>query len=154
MKSNNGLVYLAGPITGLSYGESVDWRDEAMGLLRHGPRPLRGLSPMRAKSYLAGERRITGSYEDTALSSKKGITARDRWDVERCDVVLMNLLGAESVSIGTMIEAGWADSYRKPVVLVIEENGNVNDHPILREIGGFHVGTLEAGVNIVRALLL
>jgi len=58
------------------------------------------------------------------------------------------------VSIGTMIEAGWADSYRKPIVLVMEEEGNVHDHAILNEAVGFRVGSLEAGVNIVRALLL
>ena len=150
MSNNIPLVYLAGGITGLTYGASTNWREEAIRLLS----PLRGLSPMRAKHHLAGEKRIKGSYEDTALSSKKGITTRDRWDVSRCDVVLMYLLGLEEVSKGTMIEAGWADSYRKPVVLVIEEEGNVNDHPMIREIAGFHVDTLEAGVNLVRALLL
>ena len=41
--------------------------------------------------------------------------------MQRCDVVLMYLIGAKKVSIGTMIEAGWADAYRKPVVLVLED---------------------------------
>jgi hypothetical protein len=34
---------------------------------------------------------------------------RDRFDATRCDVLLVNLLGAERVSIGTMMEVAWAD---------------------------------------------
>ena len=39
----------------------------------------------------------------------KGIVTRDRWDVAKADVVLMNLVGATQVSIGTMVELGWAE---------------------------------------------
>ena len=110
------LVYLAGPISGTSYGESTDWRESIAEKIY----PHTALSPMRGKSYLSSEAAIADSY-DTPLSCAKGIITRDRWDVERCDIVLVNLLGASRVSIGTMMEIAWADAYRKPVVLVMEE---------------------------------
>ena len=70
----------------------------------------------------------------------------------RCDMVLMNLLGATKVSIGSMIELGWADAFRKPVVLVIEE-GNCHMHAIVQEIAGFIVPTLDQGIEVVKSIL-
>lgn len=145
-------VYLAGPIKGLSYDGATTWREDAqIALAAVG---IVALSPMRFKRYLAGELTIGDSYADFTLSTEQGITTRDRFDVQRCDVVLMNLLGAEKVSIGTMIEAGWADAYRKPVVLVVEDSGNAHDHCMLRTIAGFRVPTLAAGLDTVAALLI
>ncbi len=91
--SPNGMVYLAGPITGLTYDTATDWREMARGFLE--TYNITGISPMRAKEYLGAEKRIEGSYEDTALSSAKGITTRDRWDVSRSDVMLVNLLDTD-----------------------------------------------------------
>lgn len=143
------LVYTAGPITGLNYAGATDWRKEVEDALF----PLQTLSPMRAKEHLAGVERITGSYEDMSLASSRGIITRDRFDVMRCDLVFMNLLGAKMVSIGTMIEAGWADASRTPVVVVMED-GNIHSHTMLMEIAGFVVPDLEAAINITRGILL
>lgn len=143
-------VYLAGPITGLSYRKTLHWRDYAQKVLS--PKIV-VFSPMRAKEYLAGVECIEGSYEDIALSSARGIVARDRFDIQRCDVVLMNVLGAKIVSIGTVIEMGWADICRKPVILCIEEKGNLHDHPMFRELASYRVAELEAGIQLAKALL-
>jgi hypothetical protein len=82
----------------------------------------------------------------------------------RADVLLVNLLGAERVSIGTVMEIAWADAVRVPVVLVMEpsaeENtglvpskGNVHEHAMIRECVGFRVQTLDEGLNVVKAIL-
>ncbi len=154
-------VYLAGPITGLSYGETVDWREHAkLELEKYG---IDGFSPMRAKAFLAGEKSVQDSYEQSkiavtteqkALSTDLGITTRDRMDVMVSDLVLVNLLGAKTVSIGTMIELGWADMSRTTVVLVMEDSGNIHEHGILRAVSGLRVNTLEAGLNMVKVTLL
>jgi nucleoside 2-deoxyribosyltransferase len=142
-------VYLAGPISGLTYGESTDWRESIQNkLAAYG---ISGVSPMRGKWYLEQEKVIKGSYEDHALSSKRGITTRDRWDCQRCDAILVNLLGAKKVSIGTMIELGWADSARKPIVLVMEPD-NIHAHPIVNEVAGFTCTTLDEAVDVLIAL--
>lgn len=141
-------VYLAGPITGLSYDGATDWREE----VRVGLAPdIQAISPMRGKDYLAGEDTIADHYE-TVLSCPKGITTRDRFDVSRVDAVLVNLLGAERVSIGTVMEIAWADAMRIPVILVIEQ-GNPHQHSMLIECSGFVVGDLEEGIEVVNALL-
>ena len=144
-------VYLAGPITGLTFGGCTDWREYAQKDLATAG--ISGISPMRAKDYLRSESIVGDSYENTVLSCGKGITTRDRWDTMNADLVLVNLLGAERVSIGTMIEFGWADAARNPVITVMEKEGNVHDHSMQREITGFRVETLEEGLNVAKAIL-
>lgn len=146
-------VYLAGPITGLSYGGATDWRESVSKELW--PEVV-GVSPMRGKDYLKMIPTIGGTSSEaytrmSVISHPKGVITRDRWDVATCDAVLMNLLGAERVSIGTMIEAGWADAHRKPVIVVREEK-NIHSHMMLDEIAGYTVDNLEEAVHIVKLL--
>ena len=153
-------IYLAGPITGLSWGECTDWRTEFQKRMVGARETIKVLSPLRAKDYLSAEKIIGDSYEQTkiehplvsVLSSQKGITTRDRYDVMTCDVIVANLLGAERVSIGTVMEIAWADMLRKPIVLVMEKTGNLHDHAMVRESSGFRVETLDQAADIVRAI--
>jgi nucleoside 2-deoxyribosyltransferase len=144
------LVYLAGSIKGLTYGDCTSWREYAIEELRkYG---IRGLSPMRAKKHLDNGK-ILMFPDNRALSCSRGIITRDRWDVTRCDIMLANLLNAQNVSIGTIFEYAWADAFRKPIISVIEKEGNVHDHPMIQEATGFRVETLEEGIHVARALL-
>jgi hypothetical protein len=143
------LLYCAGPITGISYGESVDWREYVSKKL---PKYIKAISPMRGKKYLAGEKKVKDSYEEHPLSSQKGITCRDRMDVMRCDMILVNFLGANKVSIGSVMEITWADAYRKPIVIVMEKD-NIHSHAMIREVSGFIVSTLDEAIKIVIAVL-
>lgn len=147
-------VYLAGPITSLTFGEAQNWRDYAIEKLQaHG---IKGISPLRGQQHLVryGELSATGdgTYAEHALTTAKAITTRDRYDCQRADVVLMNLLGATRVSIGTMIEAGWADSVRVPLIVVIEDD-NVHQHALLREIAGYVVNDLDAAIGVAISIL-
>jgi nucleoside 2-deoxyribosyltransferase len=143
-------VYLAGPITGASYGDSTDWREHARAQLAQSG--IVGVSPMRGKDYLRGEGAVKDAYAEHPLSAAPGITARDRFDVRRCDLVLLNVLGAERVSIGSCIEVGWADAYRKPLILVCEPY-NPHWHAMVRQIAGFVVDTLDDALGICKAVL-
>ncbi len=110
-------VYLAGPISGLSYEGATDWRDEARAALL-----LSGIdcfSPMRHKKSLAGERAIMHDYPQHVLSNQRAIMTRDRHDTFSADCVLMNLTGVPDVTVGTMMELAWADARRTPVVCVL-----------------------------------
>jgi nucleoside 2-deoxyribosyltransferase len=144
------IVYLAGPITGLNYGGATDWREAARVKLHD--HNISGVSPMRAKDYLLQETTIGDSYEAKVLSSQKGITTRDRFDVQRADIVFMNLLGAERVSIGSIIEMGWADAFRVPIVAAMDE-GNLHDHAMVRELAGFIVPSIDEALNVIVAIL-
>lgn len=149
-------VYLAGPITGLSYGEATDWRQHAKAkLAQHG---IRGLDPMRCKSYLKHVAEFTADgdkYKDLgAFSSNRGIMTRDRFDATRCALLLVNFLGAERVSIGTCMEIAWADAHRIPIICAIEAEGNPHDHGMISEAIGFRVDNLDLAIEIAVGILL
>jgi nucleoside 2-deoxyribosyltransferase len=153
-------VYLAGPITGLTFEGCTDWRDYAIASLADNA--IKGLSPMRAKEFLkhlGPLPALKNSKEDYeyaqygCLASSRGIMTRDRFDATRCDVLLVNLLGAERVSIGTVMEIAWADLRRTPIVAVMEE-GNVHEHGMINEAIGFRVTTLDEALNIIKSILI
>jgi len=146
-------IYLAGPITGLKYGECVSWREYVKEKLT--PKGIQCFSPMRGKDYLnLGEESIQAFYElaDQPLSLPRGITTRDRFDVMNCDAIIVNFLGADKVSIGTVMEIAWADMLRKPVVLVMEKN-NIHRHPMLQEAVGFVVEDLDSAIAMMEIIL-
>ena len=147
------LVYLAGPIDRCSYEECTEWRDYAKEQLdKEG---IMAISPMRAKEFLRQYEKIADRIHEHPLTSDSGITTRDMWDVMRCDAVLFNLLGAKKVSVGTMIEYGWASSCNqpiKPIVTVMEKQGNPHEHPMIRRLSAYRVETLESGLEIIKAL--
>src|SRR5271154_4659941 len=108
-------VYLAGPISGQSFAAAADWRKYAkQELFWASEGRIEGISPLRYKEYLRDEKHIAESYEHITLSSAKLITCRDRMDCKRSDAVLINVLDAKTVSIGTMIELGCAEELGKP----------------------------------------
>lgn len=149
---NQKRVYLSGPIMGLTYRGCNSWREYAIKELDK--LGIVGVSPLRCKMYLDNGG-ILGDSDQLPLTCDRGIVTRDRWDVtQNCEVMLTNLLGAERVSIGTMFEYAWADMAKKPIVTIMEKQGNVHDHIMVRETTGFRVETLEEGLEIVRAILL
>jgi len=151
MHQTHTSVYLSGPITGESYDDVTDWREETAAVLAS--YEITALSPLRHKGYLAGETYIAPSYDEHTMSKQKAITIRDRWDVMRSDIVLVNLLDTNRISIGTVMELAWADAFRKPIVLVME-NGGMHSHPLLEEVCAFHVETLEEGIEVLKGLLV
>jgi len=144
-------VYLAGPITGQTYGGSTGWRDEVKTILEN--RGIRAYSPMRGKAYLSAEEKMADTYTDKTMSSINGINVRDYNDVKTSDAVLVNLLpSGNRVSIGTVMEIAWARMAQIPVVIVMNED-NVHNHGMLI-YGNIVVPTIEQGVEAVSQILL
>lgn len=147
-------VYLAGPITGLTFGDAQDWRSYAKTRLAESG--IDGYSPLRAKDYLLERGVLSGhpdAYTDQVLSSAKGILNRDRWDVMTCDIMFVNLLGSTATSIGTVMEIAYADAFRKPAVVVMEED-NAHHHAMLDSAVGWITTDLDFGLDLVKAILL
>lgn len=148
-------VYLAGPITGLSFRGCTDWRNEAIKDLSAAG--IKGLSPMRGKDYLAHLEKISGTGEEYkhlgVLATPRAVMTRDRFDATRCDVLLVNLIGAKQVSIGTVMEIAMADIKRTPIVCAIEPENNPHEHMMIAEAIGFRVESLEAALHTVKAIL-
>lgn len=148
---NKFLVYLSGPIAGLTYGESTDWREF---VTQSFPSHIQGVSPMRAKKYLdIPGKAVENLPLEFPLSTDRAINTRDRFDTLRAHAVLVNLLGASKVSIGTMMEIAWAYDHKIPVIVAMEPEGNVHDHPMLRDCISVRVASLEEAIEAVTAFV-
>lgn len=150
------LVYLAGGIAGLIGADAVDWRHTAA--RRLGDFGIEALNPMRAKQRLGGEERISTNFhtyqEYGPFFTSRGIMTRDFNDVQRCDVLLVNLLGLTKPSLGTVMELGWAFALQKPAVVAIEAKGNPHDnHPMIHEAISFRVTTLDEAITSCAIIL-
>lgn len=152
MSQIKGTVYLGGPITGKTFDDANRWRRlAAEELCKYG---IRCLSPLRGKDALKSKGVLHGtSYEGSPLTLSKGFVARDRFDVSRSDVVLLNFSDATSVSIGTMVEVGWADAARRPIVMIPDQHG-LYKHGFLDELCQYIVPDLHSALSIVRTLIL
>jgi nucleoside 2-deoxyribosyltransferase len=155
---NRPLVYLAGAIAGKDFDEASDWRIHAQIAL--GDRNIETLNPLRAKERLADQNggRISTDFRDYAHNgaffTSRGIMTRDCNDVRRADALLVNLLGLEERSAGTIMELGWAYLLGKPCIVAIEESGNPHlTHPMLVEAMPFRVTTLDEAIDSVAVLL-
>ncbi|TFG98547.1 hypothetical protein E4H12_05770 [Candidatus Thorarchaeota archaeon] len=144
-------VYLAGPITGTSYDECADWRDQVKMWLAPS---IVAYSPLRSKQYLRNETNVKDAYDEFVLSTQRGIYTRDLYDCRTKDLIFVNFLGAQKVSIGTVMEIAWAAAFNKLIVLVMEKEGNIHEHSMLREACPLRAETLEDGLFITKALLL
>ncbi len=149
-------VYLAGPIASRDLEGATIWRAQAKNLLRNFG--IQGYSPLRGKEHLVPQTGPIGSNTDNyipnPLTSAKGITARDRYDVQSSNLMIANLLGMTDKPTGTAIEFGWADAFSVPVIMIIEASGSLAEHPMLVEIAGFRVESVEAACTLAAQILL
>lgn len=78
----------------------------------------------------------------------------DYLDMCRSAALLVNMLGAPELSAGTVMELAWGWHLRKPVVVIMEPDGNPHDlHPMLLEAYDYRVPTLDAGIDLTRILV-
>jgi nucleoside 2-deoxyribosyltransferase len=155
-------IYLAGPITGLSYAEARNgWRQDFADLLKEKAPHIECYSPMRAKQFLEDQKAISGdpeAYKMHPMAVARGIVTRDHNDVITCDAVVANLAGAKVASVGTVFEMAWCFAYRKPLIVIMgddERDIRVNPHwhPFPEQAAGYVVPTLLDAAHIVQHLL-
>jgi nucleoside 2-deoxyribosyltransferase len=147
---NTYTIYMAGPVKGLAYGPATDWRFWLADKLSD--YNVECLDPLRGKDELKYETSIDRIEYDTPMSCPKGIYVRDRFDALRCDLLLVNLLGAEKPSLGSVMEIAWADALHKPIILVMEP-GNIHEHAMILGACGFRAQCLEEAAAIAVAVL-
>ncbi len=141
-------VYAAGPITGNTFDEAVDWRARlATELWVRTARAWELLSPMRGKEAF----RMKGPLPSTFDESKPAVQ-RDLYDIRRSDAVLVNLVGADRVSVGTMCELGYAHAKDKFIVVARSHSDRIHDHVFVQELASQVVPTLADAINVLAAL--
>jgi hypothetical protein len=109
---------------------------------------------MRSKDKLMGMGTIEQSYEKFGcMYSDRGIISRDFHDCTTSDLVIFHLLGAEKISIGTIMELAWCYQKRIPTVVIMGLKWNIHDHPMVREAINFRVDSIEEAVEVAISVL-
>jgi nucleoside 2-deoxyribosyltransferase len=149
-------VYLAGPITGLTYDEAVGWRAQ----VRHefAQSGIECFSPLRGQRYLQTAGELSAHARDIAhldpMVEGSSIFYRDRADVENCDLIFINLIGAKQPAVGTAMEAAFANILRKRSLLIMERDGNPAEHVMLTAACMFRAYDLNTGMRMTKEILL
>lgn len=155
MGTTMSSVYLAGPITGLSYSDSVSWHHEAMAALKDVG--IQSFSPLRAKkAALPSLDYISDKFENSfdPLISASGIMGRDFFDVNRCDLIIANFLHAKRISIGTVMECAWAYQMHKIVIAIANPDDLHVTHAMMERAITYRVDNLDHALEIAKAVLL
>ncbi len=147
-------VYLAGPITGLTYEDArATWRHEIVGYFAPHILPY---SPMRVVSALQPEQGLSDRKDATGVKGmlvNRAILGRDETDLRNADAMVANFLEAQRPSLGTVAEMGMAHILRVPVILVMEKKGNIHEHPFVSSIAYERTDSLREAAEIVNHLL-
>jgi hypothetical protein len=124
---------------------------------------------MRGKAYLKDFTTLpaTGLEKQGILSSGKAILDRDHSDVKGSQLIVVNLLGAKTVSIGTVMEIAWAHTLQIPTVVIIEdpvieehvtdgkpltiEFVNPHEHSMLLASASYRVKSIEDALQVTLA---
>lgn len=141
-------AYLAGPITGCSFEECTDWRKKFAELCPS----VECFSPLRGEIKWEGERDSDPRADDDLLFHDSGIMTRDYFDCKRCDFIVLNLLEAKRATIGSCMELAWGYEWQKPVITIMEPEGNIHDHPMVRAAISYRVETIEQAAYVARNL--
>ena len=141
-------VYLAGPVSGLSYKEATEWRKTWSEELE--PIGINCLDPMAGISEEDFK-----AYEDDCyrggLLSEEAVTARDYLYLSRSRLIVMNTLQTPTISVGCAIETGWARALDIPMLWLERDPW---DHAMLNVQKDFIATSHDYGINMVIDILL
>jgi nucleoside 2-deoxyribosyltransferase len=148
-------IYLSGPIAGNTYKEVTGWRQRLTDEFEDNY-DVEVLDPMRDKfseaNTIINVTPASINAEDETLLSDRGIVVRDHNDTINADILIVNLLGSQDKSIGTVAEMAWAWDRQIPIVTIME-SGNIHDHPFIRTMTSYRVDSIERALVVVKSVL-
>lgn len=142
-------LYLAGPITGISYKEVMEKRNN----LKKDLEPeYFVVDPMRGKESLAEDLSLSSNYSGLHMDPLLGghsIFRRDYTDLLSCDVVLGDFRGSKKISIGSVMELAWA--YQKGIyVITVMEPGNMHEYAFMDEVAGVSYFFMQEALHYLK----
>ena len=150
-------AYLAGPIGGLTYDDAQAWRTKISKLLdEKSDGRIKGYSPLRGKGALREQGVLgTGAYSAyCGLATHQAIMARDYNDCRTADLIIADLIG-EDISIGTVMEIGFAYAHRVPVIGIFDPRGNKTcNHVMIQAAVPFVSYSLNEAADMACSILL
>lgn len=135
------IAYLAGFMSAENW--TREWRLEAARKLN--AQGVQTLDPFRGKQELSSTG-LTCSHPTSLL------TARDKMDIKRSDVMILNALRIETLprqSIGTWSEYGFAAMALDKPIIIVGDNENLKGHPFIQKWAALIVPTLDEAIAAV-----
>lgn len=124
-------IYLAHPISGRSFNDIMHYY--AIHLKELKKVGFNVIYPFIGEGFMRNETRIKPhGYDTHPIITNHAIYKRDIWNVERCDILLVDLRDAKRVSIGCVIELQHANSISKHTIVIMEKH-NIHRHAMLLE---------------------
>jgi nucleoside 2-deoxyribosyltransferase len=146
-------IYLGGPIMGHTESGANDWRREVDAAFSDSGADLYGVSPLRCEP-LHGKTYQPG-YPDPRFGTARAIASKNLYDCVNCDMAIINIpKPPEGLhhSWGTMAELGAIRGAGKQAILV-SDDPEIRQHPVLNGWSGWVVETLEEAVDICVGIL-
>ncbi|KKK99617.1 hypothetical protein LCGC14_2630950 [marine sediment metagenome] len=146
------IVYVAGPMSHLSWEEMNGWREA----VRRALPECEVLSPLRGKEWIKNmPAALTSKEYPEPFGNSKAITRRDHWDVTHSDLIIVNAHGRREGGVGraTICEMAWAWDHQIPIILVVDKDDPFQNHVFIMEFALEIVPTLGIAVDLARTLL-
>jgi len=145
-------VYLAHPISGLSYDEVIEYYSEISKILESVGYIV--FHPMKAKDVLKGEKKFEKSgYVSNPVVKDHAIKERDKWMVKNSDILFVNFENTKDVSIGCVAELAWADDTPTVHSIVVLPKNNIHNHAFIKEMADIIFETTEEALEYLEALI-
>ncbi|MBI1309327.1 MAG: hypothetical protein GC129_05730 [Proteobacteria bacterium] len=93
-----------------------------------------------------------GSYPKNLTNVEATLTQRDMLMVRAADLLILDCLGADKISRGSVLEMGWASAMGKPFILIAEE-GNPHIFNMSQSLTRFIVPSRKHAADIANSLL-
>lgn len=146
------IVYLAGPMTGITVKEAKAWRNY---FTEQMPEYIKTRSPIITElENLSDESVIQSEHPNMLMGGGDAFVEMDLQDVRTADLIVFNYLGAKKISQGTLGEFHTAATLEKRRITIIEKEGNLHEHPFLRKRAGVIVETVTESVFATLRMLL
>ena len=137
-------VYLAGPITGLTYEQATIWRNNAKTVLRS--KGYRCIDPME------GEADTLNEHHPDLHRRVSEIVHLDKYYVDQSDIIFVNFEHYdEKMSVGTISELAWAWSNGSIIVAVVPD-GCPYDRAWLNVLYTFKCKTYHGALQKVKEI--
>jgi nucleoside 2-deoxyribosyltransferase len=142
-------LYLAGPMSGLTWRQALEWRKQATDVLHTQWRiinPVRHQVPTeRLDEIIPCSTQHNNKHVALHLTAT-GIASQDEFYIDQSDWIFCNFLDAVKPTFGSVWELGYAWGRRKHILSVIEP-GSMHDHPFIRRRSHVFTPSLEDAIQ-------
>lgn len=143
-------IYLAHPISGSTFGEIHQWYTKHIAMLTAIGYRVYDPVTMYTKSTKKDETCASADLKG-ALINNHALFERDKWMVNKVDIVLAVLTGATRVSIGAVTEIAWGSLLNKHTIVVMEKD-NIHRHAFVIEAADVVFENIKEAIDYLKDL--